>query len=113
MDHFGVDKTLELLKRKFFWPHRRKDVERHIHKCISCLIAKFKTMPHGLYIPLPFASAPWEDINMDFILGLLRTHRGFDSIFVVVDMFNKMAHFIPCHKWMLLATSLSSSLEKW
>ena len=85
MGHFGVDKTLELLKGKFFWQHMRRDVQRHCFRCISCLKAKSKTMPHRLYTPLPFASAPWEDINMDFILGLPRTARGFDSIFVVVD----------------------------
>jgi hypothetical protein len=37
----------------------------------------------------------WEEIGMDFIVGLPRTRDGYDSIWVIVDRLTKVAHFIP------------------
>ena len=98
MGHFGVRKTLEILTDHFFWPHMKRDVERVCERCVTCKQAKSKSLPHGLYKPLPIPNEPWVDISMDFVLGLPRSKRGNDSVFVVVDRFSKMAHFIACHK---------------
>jgi len=48
----------------------------------------------GLLQPLPIPEGPWESVSMDFMVSLPPS-RGFDTIMVVVDQFNKMAHFIP------------------
>ncbi|KAF8088613.1 hypothetical protein N665_0534s0003 [Sinapis alba] len=98
MRHFGVSKTLSSLKEHFFWPSMRKDVEKHCSRCIVCTQAKAKNRPQGLYTPLLIPNAPWVDLSMNFVLGLPRTMRGRDSIFVVVDRFSKMTHFIACNK---------------
>ncbi|KAK1574088.1 hypothetical protein QYE76_007595 [Lolium multiflorum] len=98
MGHFGREKTLLMLADHFYWPKMRRDVDRYVKRCITCNKSKSKLKPHGLYTPLPAPTTPWEDISMDFVLGLPRTKRGHDSIFVVVDRFSKMSHFIACHK---------------
>jgi hypothetical protein len=98
MGHFGVKKTEAILSNHFFWPKMRRDVERFISRCSTCQRAKSRLEPHGLYTPLHVPHSPWLGISMDFILGLPRTKKGSDSVFVIVDRFSKMTHFIPCHK---------------
>jgi hypothetical protein len=76
MGHFEVKKTEDVLPAHFFWPKMRHDVERYVSWCMTCNNAKSQLNSHGLYMPLPVHCVPWEDISMDFILGLPRTKRG-------------------------------------
>jgi len=98
MGNFGIQKTLETLHENLYWSNMKRDVHKHCQQCIVYKMAKSKVMPHGLYTPLPVPDFPWIDISMNFVLGLFRTKNGKDSIFVVVDKFSKMSHFIPCKK---------------
>ncbi|RDX73842.1 hypothetical protein CR513_46489, partial [Mucuna pruriens] len=96
--HFGELKTLQTFNKYFYWPQMRRDVHKICERCLNFKVAMSRVSPHGLYTPFPIRTSPWTDISMDFVLGLPRTKNGKDSVFVVVDRFSKMAHFIPCHK---------------
>ena len=96
--HVGRDRTLKLIHYSYFWPSMRMEVERFVEMCRVCQVSKRKATNARLYIPLPIPTQPWTDISMDFVLRLPRTQQVNDSIYVVVDRFSKMVHFILCKK---------------
>jgi hypothetical protein len=96
--HFVHEKTFSQLNGSYYWPSMREEVKIFVNKCKIFQYAKGKKKNTGLYQPLIIPERPWDAISMDFMLGLPRTQRGSDSIFVVVDSVLKMAYFIPCHK---------------
>jgi hypothetical protein len=85
--HFGHDKMFSKLNGSYFWPGMRTDVKRFVDRCRICQHTKGKRKNTRLYQPLLIPERPWDAVSMDFLLGLARTQRGFDSIFVVVDRF--------------------------
>jgi hypothetical protein len=74
----------------------KHEAARYVSECDTCWKVKADYMkPRGLLQPLSIPEWKWDDISMDFIVGLPMTTRKFDSIWVIVDRFSKSAHFIP------------------
>ncbi|WVZ94919.1 LOW QUALITY PROTEIN: hypothetical protein U9M48_040746 [Paspalum notatum var. saurae] len=94
--HPGSEKMYQDLKQKFWWYGMKREVAEYIALCDVCQRVKAEHQkPAGLLQPLKIPEWKWEEIGMDFIVGLPRTQSGFDSIWVVVDRLTKVAHFIP------------------
>ena len=84
---------------EIFSNHKCENLSKNMsQKCDIC--SRLKIPRHCLYellYPLRIPEKPWSSMSMDFIVDLLLSNN-FDSIFVIVDRFIKMTHFIPCNK---------------
>ena len=71
------------------------DIEKYIQACPDCQRDKsWRHRRYELLSPLELPYAPWQSIAMDFITDLPRSNNC-TELWVVVDRFSKMAHFIP------------------
>ena len=88
----GVAKTLARVSENFSWPGLRMDVTKFVAQCVDCQLTKYETKRSaGLLCPLPVPQRPWEDLSLDFILGL-PPYQGHSVILVVGDRFSKGIH---------------------
>jgi hypothetical protein len=94
--HPGNTKMYKDLKTRYWWYGMKRDIAEYISLCYNCQRVKAEHQrPAGLLQPLKIQEWKWEEIRMDFIVGLPRTQAGYDSIWVIVDCLTKVAHFIP------------------
>jgi hypothetical protein len=94
--HPGSTKMYQDLKQKYWWYGLKRYAASHVAFCDVCQWAKAEHQrPAGLLHPLKIPEWKWEEIGMDFIVGLPRTSTRYDSVWVIVDRLTKVAHFIP------------------
>jgi hypothetical protein len=94
--HPGSTKMYHDLRQQFWWMRMKYEAAHYVSECDTCRKVKTDYMkPGGLLQPLSILEWKWDDISMDFIVGLPMTARKFDSIWVIVDRLTKSTHFIP------------------
>ena len=112
--HLGSTKMYQDLKKNF-WRHRMKqDVAAFVQTCLTCQQVKAEhERTKGELQPIQIPQWKWDDISMDFIMGLPWTVNGYDRIWVIVDKFSKSAHFLPIKSLVLWSTWQSCTLDRW
>jgi hypothetical protein len=96
--HPGSTKMYQDLKQNFWWSNMKVDIAKYVVECDTCHWMKASHLKSaGVLQPLSIPMWKWDDISMDFIVGLPLTARKKDSIWVIVDRLTKTAHFIAVH----------------
>jgi len=93
--HFGVNKTLERIQKRFYWATCKQDVKNW---CKSCEVYVSKKGPAGKgKSPLPIynVEAPFERVQMDILGSLPVSTSGNRYLLVVVDCFTKWVEAFP------------------
>ena len=94
--HPEATKMYQDLRRVYWWPAMKREVAQFVSACEVCQRVKLEHQkPAGMLNPLPIPEWKWENIAMDFVVGLSVASNRLDSIWVIVDRLTKSAHFIP------------------
>jgi hypothetical protein len=94
--HPGSTKMYQDLRQHYWWTKMKIEIARYVAKCDTCRrVMAIHMKAAGPLQSLPIPTWKWKDISMDFIVGLPKTVKGFDSIWVIIDRLTKTAHFLP------------------
>ncbi|KAL2095549.1 hypothetical protein ACEWY4_007697 [Coilia grayii] len=92
--HQKVERTLQLLRARSFWPNMARDVERWCQKCQRCVLGKVVLPKVRAYWGTLQAGWPNEILAMDFT-SLDPASDGRENVLVLTDVFTKYAQAIP------------------
>jgi hypothetical protein len=90
--HPGSNKMYHDLRSLYWWTRMKREISKYVSECDTFQRIKASHLKvAGTLQPLPIPSWKWEDLSMDFIVGLPNTSRHHDSIWVIVDRAEKYA----------------------
>lgn len=94
--HFGIEKTLERIKKSYWFPKMSQFVKKYVTACIECAYAKKNnSRTEGLLHPITKIEEPFHTLHIDHLGPFVRSKRGNCYLLVIVDAFTKYVFIKP------------------
>ncbi|KAF3658656.1 hypothetical protein FXO37_14318 [Capsicum annuum] len=94
----GATKMYHDMREVYWWIGMKRDIAEFVAKCSTYQQVKIKHQKiSGSMQEFSILAWKWEEVNMDFVIGLPHTRRQHDLIWVIVDRMTKLSHFLPIH----------------
>ncbi|GJY36240.1 putative reverse transcriptase domain-containing protein [Tanacetum coccineum] len=94
--HPGSDKMYQEMKKLYWWPNIKANIATYVSKCLTCAKVKAEHQrPSELLVQPNITQWKWDNITMDFVMKLLKSSQGYDTIWVIIDRLTKSAIFVP------------------
>lgn len=98
--HGGMSKTLDLLRRYFFWPGMVKDVRNYVRECEICKSTKAPNCVLKPPIGAPAISLrPFQRLYIDLLGPYPRSKDGHIGLLIVLDHLTKIHWLCPLKKF--------------
>jgi len=95
--HFGQTKTLEIVRRDFWWPNMRGDIQRYCQQCHVCQVVgkPNQNIPVAELEPIPVMTEPFEKLVIDCVGPLPPTRAGNRFLLTIMCVATRYVEAFP------------------
>ncbi|KAL1252085.1 hypothetical protein QQF64_019881 [Cirrhinus molitorella] len=92
--HLGFERTLQMIRERFYWPRMFQEVKAWCEQCERCCLRKTPTASVRAPLVSIHTSAPMELVCVDFLM-LEKSKGGMENVLIVTDHFSRYAQAYP------------------
>ncbi len=92
--HPGREQTLQAVRKSYYWPTMRTDIENYVARCISCAKHKGAVKGPAPILEYPLPERPWDIVSID-LFQLPKSPDGSQYLLVCVDYFSRLVVLSP------------------
>ena len=94
--HFGVEKTLERIKKSYWFPKMSRFIKKYVQACVQCAYAKQTVHAKEGYLhTIEKIEVPFHTVHIDHLGPFVRSKRGNTHLLVIVEAFTKFVFIKP------------------